>query len=166
MQKIVVGIIAVFFVQVGFQIYSAVSRTNYAYTSVAIEAPFAPGPLDRSAAPAYLANLYRASAPLVKAEALRSRPGLSVASNGHSQYQPVQAVERYPRGPGILWTANAIGPDIVITIPPPVRPAYSSTNTIVSSSVKREKKRSFFSKSLHVLKKPYDWLKAVAMKLD
>ena len=165
MQKIVVGIIAVFFVQVGFQIYSAVSRTNYAYTSATIDPLFTPGSLDRSAVPPYLGNLYRSSLPSEKAETPRPRSEEPIEYQARSPYQPVQAVKRGSRRPEVLRSA-AIGPDIVITIAPPVRPAYSPTNAIVSSSVKREKKRSFLSKSLHVLKKPYDWLKAVAMKLD
>ena len=164
MQKIVVGIIAVFFVQVGFQIYLAVDRTNSEFASLAV-APGPRVPSNNSAAVPTLDDLYRTSIRDGETASPRERVVASTQDRPRAQFQAVKAILPIPHAPAEYRSA-AIGPDIVITIPPPIRPAYSSTTSVASASVGRERKRSFLSKSVHVLKKPYDWLKTVAMKLD
>jgi hypothetical protein len=166
MQKIVVGIIAVFFVQIGFQVYSAIGSTNYAYNSLSKEPPAEVSPQSVTDAPA-IDDLYLASyreqpaAELSEPKVLRQHePDLPKSSP-----RMIQAVERAPRR-APAYTTAAIGKDVIITIPPPSVPSYRSVDMVASASPRQEKKRGFFSKSLRVLKKPYDWMKTVAMKLD
>ena len=166
MQKIVVGIIAMFFVQVGFQVYSAIGTTNYAYRSLSTEIPAEALPQGVAAA---IDELYLASfRPADISPPRPERSELKVLSQrepdrSQTSRRAMQAIATR-RAPA--YTETAIGKDVIITIPSPSAPSYRSVDLTASAAPQREKKRGFFSKSLRVLKKPYDWMKTVAMKLD
>lgn len=158
---------AVLAVQVGFQIYSAIGRTEFAYRSIGIAPPATAGARDGWGQDD-IDQLYASSMRPAEFDETETRPSRALIAGRPARsttYTVQPAVQRAPAR-RVPFTPPVIAKNIVITIPKPAASAYASDAAPRYALVKPEKKRSFFSKSLHVLKKPYDLIKTVAMKLN
>ena len=158
MQKIVVGIIAVFFVQIGFQVYLAVERTNVAYATAHIPPDLSAGSLADVEDP----DSYGVTGLAQGATAAKFR-----RPQAEPTRRAVFADERSRRAP-LRTATTALFKPVVITVP--TRPDTSVekrvfTATTVSFGDDRKKDKSLPKKALAVVKKPFDWLKAVASKV-
>ncbi len=160
MRKIAVGIIAVFLVQVGFQFYTVVERTNYGYPRLSSVVP----PTEMKApAVTDLENESLAFAPLERISSVDTMR-LSVSRASHL---------RRP-APKMLTAKKPLFPPVIITIPPPTRyetavykpDKYESATSKPTHPVTlAPEKRSFSKRALTAAKRPYDLLKFVASKL-
>jgi hypothetical protein len=161
MRKIAIGIIAVFIVQVGFQFYTVVERTNSSYPQAATE--------------------------VLAWEMPRQMPDIETAYGdsslgsipAHEMVETRRNIDRHPERASRpsskpLVAQKPLFPPVIITIPRPTRyetAAYKpdkyeipAPNPPKLSPIAREK-RSLSSKALSVAKKPYDLLKFVASKV-
>lgn len=90
--------------------------------------------------------------------------GMTLASSKTVKFPAVRAVNRVPQ-----LTARRKPSETKFRIEYPQEKAFdleSKNYQISARTVPQPKKRSFFSKSMSVIKKPYDWLKALGSKLN
>lgn len=148
MKKILIAIAAVFCAQIAFQTYLAVERTDNDFAKLTT-------PLTGSVTNngQMLADLtVHEPAQIDVPTVIRTRYIVKVEKS-----QPVYATDRRPTQRETQPTVAAFKP-VIIT-------AKVTQPIAVADKVERSEKRSFPSKAVAVIKKPYDWLKAVASKL-
>lgn len=162
MRKLLLGIVAVLCVQITFQIFTAVDRSDEKNRAL-----MASGPL--------VAPVTTPGDPAVDVipepndvEVASSRTNLVVHKRA-----ALSIINPAPATPVREQPAPLFKPvTIVAMAPKPPLPGEFSAETVSRTAYlatkerKRTGKRSLFSKALPVLKKPYDWLKAVASKVD
>ena len=161
MRKIAVGIIAVFFIQVGFQFYTVAERTNSSYPQVAAAVPSWEMPQQMPDIETAYMESSLASIPAREVSETRRHIDRGSA--------PVPVTSVKP-----LTAKKPLFPPVIITIPPPARyetAAYKPdkydvpTPRTAKPLAFAHEKRSLSSKALSVAKKPYDLLKFVASKV-
>ena len=172
MKKVILGIFVVFLIQAGFISLTSLDRSTESASGVT---PIisAPGSIGYDS----IANLGVA------------RPDTGIYSDADAspvQRPPYSARSNVARkGPGkplpafVVWKPSKpfSGFDpVIITVPPPprsirppsqyaeLRPAYHPAMT-VSGMERSGKRRSFFSRSLSVIKAPYKWIKSLGPRL-
>ena len=161
MRKIAIGIIAVFIVQVGFQFYTVVERTNSSYPQAATAVPAWEMPQQMpDVETAYLES------------SLASIPGREAVETRRNIDRHPERASRPSAKP--LIAQKPLFPPVIITIPQPTRyetAAYKRDKYDIPTprpaklSHPEREKRSLSSKALSVAKKPYDLLKFVASKV-
>lgn len=171
MKRVVLSMMAVFFVQAAFIAYTAIEReSDEIVAENGVPAIWGPAKNDT-------VMVADAEPPVTDSEPLA---GESIKAN------VVVYVRRRSVAPQILAdrrirpvtrTTNAIFEPQIIKVPiakarPMTELALTTSNRpdtkgtlAVSRTVPRPEKRSFAAKSVSVLKKPYDWLKAVASRM-
>ena len=166
MQRIVFGILAVFLLQIGFQIYVAVEKTNDDYARLT--------PLGNSipnTAPEIASIDDPVSDPIresAEIKVTRISSNLRPTTHRDLPLSPAIAVARRRDRVDSAATTADFRP-VVIVIPP--RPAATRTaekNAVIKPSEAPRyvrEKRSLPQKALAVVKKPYDWIKSAASKL-
>lgn len=153
MQKIVVGIIAVFFVQITFQVFNAVERTNDEYVGISNFS----SPSDDVELHADVDQLH------VESEFLSEVPAaLAVQRRQERRPEPVRANYRQPVNPKAT-PAKSLFPPVVITAT--ARSIANDERPMTASFVEKKKGKSVPAKALTVIKKPYDWMKSAFSKL-
>lgn len=175
---LVIGIIAVVFLHVGFFIYVA----NDSSTQVALERERDGSGINLVTTPAnnlppYVPTAAPAPDNTLLAETM-SEPADETVETTAAPRQPVAgarviavktdrraAVDVYkPKRPNVYSIARAPFQPVTITYPAN-RPFAQGQQAVLSGKVKSAKKRSFIARVMPVIKKPYDWLKAVGSKL-
>lgn len=171
MKKLILGIIAVFCLQVGFIVYNAPDTVG---DMVSKTADYPVEPLNNATEPLELVDTLPDESDTV----------LTARSDNPDAFRPVIAQHRgvstqFERRSVKVVAKAPIFRSTVITIPPqkPVefsfKNEYAALATPVSSEnydvavveTRRQEKRSLVSKALPIIKKPYDWLKAVGSKI-
>ena len=162
MTLLVLGIIAIASLQVAYMAYQSIDRRFGSVGSTVGEVTAESPPIVVSA----IADLAEDPAP---------RKPL-----GHKKPAYVAKTER-PRRPQLVFTAIRKTPvarrrpvkdeavadmkPVVIEYKGPPRKTYGSEHLAEKSDRLRPEKRSFFSRTLSIVKKPYSWLKVVGSKL-
>lgn len=155
MQKIVFGILLVFFVQIGFQIFTAVQLTNEEYAAIAPAA----SPVDPGIEYARIDDGQPAAVAGQSVQAnLNTRP-----EKGRS-IEPVRTVQRRPVRELKPLQAKAIFPPVIITTQG-MGYSVERASFTTASAVEPKKNKSLPAKALKVVKKPFDWLKSAVSKL-
>jgi hypothetical protein len=161
MRKIALGIIAVFIVQVGFQFYTVVERTNTSYPQVAAAVPA--WEMSRQMPDVETAYVESSRASIPAREVPETRLNMDRHSESATHTSPKPLIAKKPLFLPVIITipqptryeTAAYKPDKYdIPAPKPAKPAPAA-----------REKRSLSSKALSVAKKPYDLLKFVASKL-
>ncbi|HEV7699975.1 MAG TPA: hypothetical protein VGO43_07085 [Pyrinomonadaceae bacterium] len=159
MRKLVFAIAMVFCLQISFQVYMAIERSNADYAILGTGSS-----LESETAPTI--DLAKLHTDLVTSVAeTEYRAGVSSSRRSHSAPSATQARYNRPRAiPQTNTTAKWKPIEITYT-----KPAASETAKFSgghkASTREPDEKRSFFAKALPIIKKPYDWLKAVGSKL-
>jgi hypothetical protein len=162
MKRYLIGIAAVFCVQIAFQTYLAIERSDNNFLSTTRPAlsqfpPIQDGQL--------IADLTEPEVPFSVDMVSTSVKARHIK---HSEpIGPSLAVYHKPRKAASTETYAAFKP---VIIPIPSQSSSPSSERLLfdrkSEKVdQRTQKRSFPSKAVAVIKKPYDWLKIVASKL-
>ncbi|MBV9217748.1 MAG: hypothetical protein JO053_16395 [Acidobacteria bacterium] len=160
MQKIVLGIIAVFFLQATFQAYLAIEQSREDYQAMTHSTPLndALGDLSVEAASVHEA--------LPLSDVSVGPMGLHHLSK--PSHDTSYASYRRPTFARIMPNALAKGfAPVTIPIPAPVRYMDASLprqSSVVESKAVRKDTRSLPAKAFAVIKKPYDWVRSLAMK--
>ena len=164
----ILGIIAVFCLQLGFTLYTTIDREIG--EMVAVGAVTDGTTLLADADQDYDLPETFISAPASQRPVLNSRPTFVSAKRPEKlpasrsvTFEPVLiAYQKYPEIK--FKTENPrITPPVVSEAK--TFQASAEVRTATATRATREK-RSFFSKSVAVIRKPYDWLKAVGSRLD
>jgi hypothetical protein len=157
MQKIVVGILAVFFVQICFQVFNTVERTNDEFAAMRP----APAPAVFSFENADVESL-RDSAVFAEPQAVTAK----YAPAARERVRSMQASYRRPVREVRTQQARELFPTIVINVPRPSTPVPTGERAeYVAASIRKRPERSFPKKALRAVTKPFDWLKTGVAKL-
>jgi hypothetical protein len=173
MKRSVLGIVVVFCLQLGFIAYSAIDRpieTLIAVNDVTEGTnPLAIIPETPETSEFFVANSERSSSPVDNREITVSEP---------DRRHVTRAVAAAPVSPKKTRRAPAArevnGMPLLVAVRKPAEPRLrteypkereSKNYQLSSRAIPQQKKKSFFSKSLSILKKPYDWLKAIGSRL-
>lgn len=180
MKLLVLGIVFVFFVQLGFvlvtylgsgsETLAEVNRSTAIGTTI-LNAPGLPNAID----PTDSREVARAEVGEVAIYASRRRKpdrGTNKENTPSrlSDFARARTVSKNFRQP--TRTRKPIFVNTIITYPGTkttdnnAHSFDSDDSRLADGSIKGKKNRSFFSRSVSVLKKPYDWVKAVGSKLD
>jgi hypothetical protein len=152
MKRILIGIAVVFCAQVAFQTYLAVERTDIDFTSMAGSTT-----LSRPLVPK---DQILADLTIPEPDEMVIQTVMARSPKPATRPQSSFASYRTPARSAVKPTLAIFKP-VVIRIPSP-SPTYAKVDQKVDQ---KSDKRSFPSKAVAVLKKPYDWIKTVASKL-
>jgi len=163
MRKLVGSIVAVCFVQIGFQLYTVVERTNDNFASVSEAVPAS----EWQASIADVEDAFQGSTGVEDTYIARSETHRAAFRRSQTTARPLTA----------RTSTKLLFPTVVINIPPqeryeftaykpqakPAAPPDSPATRPPSTKAAEPKKRSILAKAV---KKPYDFLKFVASKLN
>ena len=173
MKKLIVGIIAIFCLELGFVAYSGeslhmiASRPDPATSGSSIAVPYEPEPLIASQAadsedPAFSSFV---NSPRDREVIPRHHPVRHIQVVRSSEYAqfPNIVAKRTPDPKSERYTA------VVLSQAPSLKALEGNPNganyELAAKNKLPRRKKSFFARALPIVKKPYDWLKAVASKL-
>lgn len=172
MKKMVLGVIAVFFMQAGFIAFTSLDRRTAEEakaTPIISDPSIATSDMIVEIEPAYAdgapGTLYAA----IPVRTLDSPNRKNIVSRGRRDPSP-------RRVPGTTANLTKFEPTVIYIQAASVRTQAEQSQVIparfdqterqaFSAVTKRSKTRSFFSKSLSVIKTPYRWLKTVGSKI-
>lgn len=176
MKKFILGILLVFCVQLAFVAYNSTSRDIVAVNKLAGEVNSSRDPLSyaiaNSQADPEAASIGEESPRLTpdfigtQARKTRSSAPSIVSRRGVDNKNPIKAKHRpSPRRElRVLASHKAVkGADKDLAEKKPVR--LERTDLLFADEEPRRKDKSFIAKALPIIKKPYDWLKAIGSKL-
>ena len=162
MRNLIIGIVSIFCLQISYQVFLAVDRTSENYSAMSLVDAI--GTDGRE-----LASLTDPVAPqtgLVPARATQ-RLTTEPVKRALPEQRPVTAAMKRPRPKSVnveTMDQFAVKTVHVRDVPRPPS-ARVQPSEVVSAHVETKEKRSFFAKALPVIKKPYDWMKAIGSKL-
>ncbi|HVF47859.1 MAG TPA: hypothetical protein VNA17_09865 [Pyrinomonadaceae bacterium] len=162
MTRLVLGIIAVFSLQVAFMTYQSIDRWFGSVGSTVGEVTAELLPIAEVA----IADVAEEPAPGKPTEL--KKPGYLAKTERRRRAQlAFTAVRKTPVAPRhpVRDQAAADMKPVVIEYKGPPRKTYGSEHIAARSDRPRPEKRSFFARTLSIVKKPYSWLKAVGSKL-
>ena len=172
MKKMVFGVIAVFFMQAGFIAFTSLDRRTDEESKAT---PVISDPsIDSRDLIAEIEPAYTEEAPRVVNAAMPARTIYSP-----DRKDAISTARRDPSPRRVLGTTAVVTkfePNVIYIQAASVRPQAEQPPVIpakfdkterqaFSADAKQPKKRSFFSKSLSVIKTPYRWLKSVGSKI-
>lgn len=170
MAKFITGIVAVALMQIAFGIFLSVERLDLAMWSAAAEAtPVNDGTPDVELP--FIADIY---SPMFEETEIQPRFTAALRQKERYEAKNTRVIKPYgsygrPEKTSSIYTASIRKPlKVIVTDPYAAKPA-AERRTEVTQTLKivaKSEKRSFIAKAIvPVLKKPYDWLKAVGSKL-
>lgn len=163
----ILGIIAVFCLQLGFTLYTAIDREVGEMVAVGAVTDgttlLADADQDYDipdtlvSTPASQRNIVRTAPILVSSKRSEKTPAARLVT-----FEPVLiAYQKYPE---IKFKTET--PRVTPPVASEAKAFQPSAEVRTATTRAAREKRSFFSKSVAVIRKPYDWLKAVGSRLD
>ena len=165
MQKILLGIVAIFCLQATFQAYLAVEQSHAEYLAMTHATPLNDSLGDFAVE---TASLEEQQIPAVSDAVKRV---ISPRRTARPLFQPAYAADRKPLVTGFKripeMTEARSFRTITIGIPGPVRyktASYVREQVAIVPAAHKKEKKSLPAKTFAIIKKPYGWLKAFASK--